>query len=284
MAKNEMMQDHPLDDGQHVEHQQLGDDQQPVHQRSPAGDLVRSIEIELKRKGGWDHRRRGHVSRVAPRTARKVGIFAVPAARSASAPPSSASHRPLPSRTTGHCLLGSQVGLGVGRGTEPFGQPTTAARLSPRPLARNHVRIMFDHCNVTPIGHNTEMTLFNWTDADDPAASGQSRPAPGGGRARRGACAPDPGGPARSARGGDPHQHTPAQDLRGQMDGRSHCGLAPGPSQGRSAGEDDRLAGRPPGGQAAAAGRCGRRRPHGARPRVVRSVPDSALSPAQSGG
>ena len=24
-------------------------------------------------------------------------------------------------------------------------------------------------CKVTPIGHNTEMTLFNWTDADDPA-------------------------------------------------------------------------------------------------------------------
>ena len=23
-------------------------------------------------------------------------------------------------------------------------------------------------CNVTPIGHNTEMTLFNWADADDP--------------------------------------------------------------------------------------------------------------------
>ncbi len=31
-------------------------------------------------------------------------------------------------------------------------------------------------CNVTPIGHNTEMTLFNWTDADDPSASGNPDP------------------------------------------------------------------------------------------------------------
>jgi hypothetical protein len=35
-------------------------------------------------------------------------------------------------------------------------------------------------CNVTPIGHNTEMTLFNWTDADDPAAApGNPAAAPG---------------------------------------------------------------------------------------------------------
>jgi Protein of unknown function DUF45 len=51
--------------------------------------------------------------------------------------------------------------------------PFRLSRLPPTPLARRCVRIM---CNVTPIGHNTEMTLFDWTDADDPAPVNPATP------------------------------------------------------------------------------------------------------------